>query len=1020
MAKQKSSGWLDNIKAVGNFILNQPDSNLENLYEIVDRTGISSWDDVYRAANKNGLQSPETAVEAIGAIPYTEKFKTIGGYVGDLGKAFAVTSRQKKNAKATSSALKGIGEYLPPLGKAVDAIQAYTEFETGGELNYNDASTSFPPNFVGAGYDTTGRNYSPAWGGQFQMGGSMPGAVGFMYARTGAPSKGPRRNQTTVTDASAQNGTQIGPDGIPINNKVVTAPAPQSEIDARIIAHNKTPEGQRQAKESDRIANIGPRDKQEAYELLDNIAYGALNTVFPPFLMDKPEWFRKELFKAYRPTSYPDPVSAVENIYHNPNPERDTYGMLDIGEEAWSKALRLGEKSNYIVPSTQKPSNAKDPNAKYYTLKKGIIDPQKIIDFVRSSEYQKYKHKAKDNKTYVMEHPSLNNFISDDYLKYRQKSGLTDYDQIDPIQGFQIYNGWDPVKKKNFAAIYDKYDFAPKTANAVIQPYEFYDKYYYKDGGSMSYYQNGLDFKPKSISKDGSVIKDDRGQWAHPGEVTEIGSNQITMQGVPYPVLGISDTGDTQMMYPNEDYSYEGSSVTEYPIMQEGGETPIEGAYYGPRTMRFCKGKGCSELATTGVSNLLGVDRESLSPQDAWYKKAAVLRNKGKEIWNKKSKDYSGVKIGDFVSLDRVGNWHNNDESSIPGYTLKDNEGIEHVGYIVGFDPKTGIPLVQHGSDTGNVYVQPINSLSLPDIGFSYSPASIYRAASTEGKKPVNPRFYTKPGSGIPIIWTSKTSQPTENDKRYIAAMNANSGKQQMMLGLTPTENKYLSDLSYGIFHNETEGGESKTPVGGSMVAAAAAHALGKLLPSFINRHPTSASLSDVQFKYDDELMNADGTISKVGRYMNDLGVDRDGLYSPLNHRADYNDEVNAVASKLANDYQRIKKNPEKYQYNPENNTVYGNIPVGHALLAAYNLGPSALSSPEKIKNKQGYIDNAYKHIMNLNPELMGTLPEVTVTAKKTKKSMKQGGQLTKLDQLTNFTNYNTKQPGGWLDKYQD
>jgi hypothetical protein len=32
---------------------------------------------------------------------------------------------------------------------------------------------------------------------------------------------------------------------------------------------------------------------------------------------------------------------------------------------------------------------------------------------------------------------------------------------------------------------------------------------------------------------------------------------------------------------------------------------------------------------------------------------------------------------------------------------------------------------------------------------------------------------------------------------------------------------------------------------------------------------------------------------------------------------------------------------------------------------------------------------------------------------------MKQGGQLTKLDQLSNFTNYNTKQPGSWLDKYQ-
>jgi len=39
--------------------------------------------------------------------------------------------------------------------------------------------------------------------------------------------------------------------------------------------------------------------------------------------------------------------------------------------------------------------------------------------------------------------------------------------------------------------------------------------------------------------------------------------------------------------------------------------------------------------------------------------------------------------------------------------------------------------------------------------------------------------------------------------------------------------------------------------------------------------------------------------------------------------------------------------------------------------------------------------------------------------AKKTKASAKNGSELTKLDQLTNFTNYNTKQPGGWLDKYQ-
>lgn len=66
------------------------------------------------------------------------------------------------------------------------------------------------------------------------------------------------------------------------------------------------------------------------------------------------------------------------------------------------------------------------------------------------------------------------------------------------------------------------------------------------------------------------VIKDDRGQWDHPGEITEINSNQITMRDVPYKVLGISDTGDTRMMYPGMDYHFNGNKVTEYPMAQNG------------------------------------------------------------------------------------------------------------------------------------------------------------------------------------------------------------------------------------------------------------------------------------------------------------------------------------------------------------------------------------------------------------------------------------------------------------------
>jgi len=99
-----------------------------------------------------------------------------------------------------------------------------------------------------------------------------------------------------------------------------------------------------------------------------------------------------------------------------------------------------------------------------------------------------------------------------------------------------------------------------------------------QNGQEMRYYQNGLDWKPKGMKdggwldayKEGGIIKDDRGQWEHPGEITEINSPYITMQGVPYDVLGISDTGDTKLMKPGKDYKFKGKKVTEFPVAQKG------------------------------------------------------------------------------------------------------------------------------------------------------------------------------------------------------------------------------------------------------------------------------------------------------------------------------------------------------------------------------------------------------------------------------------------------------------------
>jgi len=74
--------------------------------------------------------------------------------------------------------------------------------------------------------------------------------------------------------------------------------------------------------------------------------------------------------------------------------------------------------------------------------------------------------------------------------------------------------------------------------------------------------------------KQGGIIKDNNGYWNPDnwGKPVEIDSNQITMKGVNQPLLGISDTGDTQMMYPEEEYEFDGNKVTEYPLAKNGKE----------------------------------------------------------------------------------------------------------------------------------------------------------------------------------------------------------------------------------------------------------------------------------------------------------------------------------------------------------------------------------------------------------------------------------------------------------------
>jgi len=78
--------------------------------------------------------------------------------------------------------------------------------------------------------------------------------------------------------------------------------------------------------------------------------------------------------------------------------------------------------------------------------------------------------------------------------------------------------------------------------------------------------------KAKAPAKPKDIITDPMGQWKYPGLPTRIPGNDITMKGVGYPVVGVTDTGQRQIMLPGADYTFPGADyVDEYPQMKKGG-----------------------------------------------------------------------------------------------------------------------------------------------------------------------------------------------------------------------------------------------------------------------------------------------------------------------------------------------------------------------------------------------------------------------------------------------------------------
>jgi hypothetical protein len=535
------------------------------------------------------------------------------------------------------------------------------------------------------GLTDVGFDYNGAWGGTMAMGGSLPGSVGFTYARTQspAPSNGPYAKKTK---ASAQNGMEMKyyqegldwkpksiskdggwldkfQDGTP-GSGLSPVSIDKSVMLPEIVIQDRIPK-----RIQDQNVIIQKTKPEKNYSIVDkgkNLIYyydpaGELITIeqiitgasnkdsdVAPSMR---EYFEKnntsnheEYFNYLKSNQLQTTPSGIftisgmrENTAQNPDklgsffnktfrPEREkeieNIRLQDYGEQ--QKLLTL--MSEYGVPSS-KAIHGTGREERLAAFEKGDADGRNLSNgcinvngetvcfdtlekgssvYVLPEEgekllYPNEKNKSKKgtNKVYTKTKSNIADALTSRGIKFSKdaldfissvaeketKGGRSKFAKLEKYTPYALANSQGMFQINPDENAFGKYipkDFDNSLETSVEAVYNFYNdfkdldpvqKYRKYTGDKKGIYDKAFKRiydRMSNVYKEGGVIEDDRGQWAHPGEITKINSNQITMQGVDYPVLGISDTGDTKMMQPGEDYKFKGKSVTEYPMAQDG------------------------------------------------------------------------------------------------------------------------------------------------------------------------------------------------------------------------------------------------------------------------------------------------------------------------------------------------------------------------------------------------------------------------------------------------------------------
>jgi hypothetical protein len=437
--------------------------------------------------------------------------------------------------------------------------------------NYNDNYVSLPEGFVGDGYNTKGRNYSPAWGGQFQMGGSvypvkyvpqaqggmsMPGAVGFTYARTQSPApsngKYAKKTMPSAKDGGWLDGydkAQNGKKKFKLKDERLQAIKPSEStfvkkpnFDAEQAKVQKTYVNQvgKQMAEEKRRAKL-TKDQRERED------YNARNEERGSIQAHVPEstWERTKAIVS-------NPLTAFGYAARNESlPTRFQFGPRNEHDYAldWVNPLQ-GAAALSEIPGEL-------GRGEFLNAGLSALDAADLGVYARGAK--QLKNINPEGKIFNGLNKQLDDIAiknTEKYMAKRTPSNTPLSKEMKP----QLLDNFDPGEYTPFQEDdYMKW-FNEQKNKLNPRPVK-------QDPRSIVRRSSVIDINDM---KEGGVIKDDMGQWDHPGEITEIGSNQITMQGVPYPVLGISDEGDIKLMKPGKNYKFKGKKVTEFPMAKNG------------------------------------------------------------------------------------------------------------------------------------------------------------------------------------------------------------------------------------------------------------------------------------------------------------------------------------------------------------------------------------------------------------------------------------------------------------------